>query len=51
MHLPAIGQHGHLSCHKSMLNKAACVGIAFHAVVFDEPDSLFGWFGEFVPCV
>ena len=51
MHLPVIGQHGHLLGQKSMLDKTACVGIAFHAVVFDQPDSLFGRFGKFVPCV
>jgi hypothetical protein len=35
MHLPVIGQHGHLFSQKSMLDKTACVGIAFHAVSFD----------------
>jgi hypothetical protein len=35
MHLPVIGQHGHFLGQKSMLDKGACVRIAFHAVVFD----------------
>jgi hypothetical protein len=35
MHLPVIGQHGHFFGQKSMLDKTACVRIAFHAVVFN----------------
>ena len=34
MHLPVIGQHGSFR-QKAMLDKTACVGIAFHAMIFD----------------
>ena len=36
MHLPVIWGRRHLFREVSMLDETSCVGIAFHAVIFDK---------------
>ena len=51
MHLPVIGHRRHLFRKISMLDKTTCVGIAFHAMIFEKLYGFFGRFGELVLCV
>ena len=51
MHLPVIWGRRHLLREVSMLDKTSCVGIAFHAVIFDKLYGFFGRFGERVLCI
>jgi hypothetical protein len=51
MHLPVVWRRRRLVREVSMSDEGACVGIAFHAMIFDELYGFLGRFAEFVLCI
>jgi hypothetical protein len=48
MDLPVVWRRRRLVREVSMSDEGACVGIAFHAMIFDELCEILGRFAEFV---